>query len=180
MRKMRRGLPDRGALLGGERGFCKRRTMPIMWRMCGSLPKRGYHLKHLCHPGPTHGGVYRKSYDASYEYPAFPGRGQRGTSPIWQKGTLSVKKAVRLLISGRVQGVFYRYTAQKVALRLDLNGWVKNLPSGQVEAVAVGTSSAIDTFITWCREGPPGAHVTEVAVAENPSPPDDEGFSVIY
>ena len=91
-----------------------------------------------------------------------------------------MKKAVRLLISGRVQGVFYRYTAQKVALRLDLNGWVKNLPSGQAEAVAVGTTSAVEAFITWCRQGPPGAHVTDVAVTELSSPPDYEGFSVTY
>lgn len=91
-----------------------------------------------------------------------------------------MKKAVRLLISGRVQGVFYRYTAQKVASRLELNGWVKNLPGGQVAAVAVGTPSAVDAFITWCREGPPSAHVTNVSVSELPSPPDCEGFLVTY
>ncbi len=91
-----------------------------------------------------------------------------------------MKKTVHLLISGRVQGVFYRYTAQKVASRLDLKGWVKNLPSGQVEAVAVGTPSAVEAFITWCRQGPPGAHVADVTVTENPLPPDYEGFSVTY
>ncbi len=91
-----------------------------------------------------------------------------------------MEKAVHLLISGRVQGVFYRYTAQKVATRHGLKGWIKNLPNGKVEAIVVGQPDAVDTFIAWCREGPPGAVVSEVTVDPISSPPDLEGFSILY
>jgi len=89
-------------------------------------------------------------------------------------------KAVHLLISGRVQGVFYRYTAQKVASRLGIRGWIKNLPNGKVEVIAIGTPSAVDTFTAWCQEGPPGAQVSDVEVTPLPSPPELEGFSIRY
>ncbi len=93
-----------------------------------------------------------------------------------------MEKAVHLLISGRVQGVFYRYTAVKVASRLNLRGWIKNLPDGRVEAIAVGDLSSVESFITWCREGPPGAIVAEVKVSEVPLPPNQDlkGFSIVY
>ena len=93
---------------------------------------------------------------------------------------IEMEKAVHLLISGKVQGVFYRYTAQKIATRLNLRGWVKNLPNGKVEAIAIGPPSAVDTFIAWCHEGPPGAVVTDVKVESLPSPPEVEGFNVTY
>ena len=91
-----------------------------------------------------------------------------------------MEKAVHLLISGRVQGVFYRYTAQKIATRLNLRGWVKNLPNGKVESIAIGSPSAVDTFIAWCQEVPPGAIVTDVEIEPLSSPPDVDGFSVVY
>jgi len=101
-----------------------------------------------------------------------------GSDPAGGGGKM--EKAVHLLISGRVQGVFYRYTAQKVATRLNIRGWVKNLPNGKVEAIAIGTPSAVDSFVAWCHEGPPGAMVTEVEVKDLASPPPLDGFSVIY
>jgi len=91
-----------------------------------------------------------------------------------------MEKAVHLLISGRVQGVFYRYTAQKVATRLNLKGWIRNLPNGKVEAIAIGSPSAVDTFIAWCEEGPPGAIVSDVKVEPLSSFPELEGFSITY
>ena len=91
-----------------------------------------------------------------------------------------MEKAVHLLISGKVQGVFYRYTAQKMATRLNVKGWVKNLPNGKVEAVAVGSPTAVDTFIAWCQEGPPGAVVTGVDIESLSEIPDMDGFSVVY
>jgi len=91
-----------------------------------------------------------------------------------------MQKAVHLLILGKVQGVFYRYTAQKVATRLNLRGWVKNLPDGDVEAIAVGSPSAVDAFIVWCEEGPPGAAVTGVDIEPLSEIPEMDGFSVIY
>ena len=91
-----------------------------------------------------------------------------------------MKKAVHLLISGRVQGVFYRYTAQKVATRLGIAGWIKNLPNGRVEAVAVGDASAVDEFIAWCQEGPPGARVEDVETSILDDIPEYQGFSITY
>lgn len=179
MREMRRGMPDAGNLYGRKRGFYQGRVVQVMWRMRRGLSKRRHHFERLYLSRPTHVWIHRKSLNEPYEFPALLW-GQRRASSVWQKGALIMKKAVHLLISGRVQGVFYRYTAQRVASRLDISGWVKNLPNGKVEAVAVGTPSAVDTFIAWCQEGPPGAHVFDVAVTELPAPQDYEGFSIKY
>ena len=69
-----------------------------------------------------------------------------------------------LLISGRVQGVFYRGSAQEEAMHLGLAGTVQNLPDGGVEAVVEGPKEQVDEFIAWCRRGPPAARVEEVRV----------------
>lgn len=71
---------------------------------------------------------------------------------------------VQLVVSGRVQGVFFRASAQAEALRLGLLGEVRNLPGGEVEAVAEGERWRVDEFIAWCRRGPPAAHVDDVQV----------------
>lgn len=91
-----------------------------------------------------------------------------------------MEKAVHIIVSGRVQGVFYRYTAQKMASRLDIRGWIKNLPNGKVEAVAIGTPTAVETFVAWCQEGPPGARVLDIEVTPLPSTPEIEGFFIRY
>jgi acylphosphatase len=69
-----------------------------------------------------------------------------------------------LLISGRVQGVFYRASAQQEAMRLGLVGEVRNLPDGQVEAIVEGPKERVEEFIDWCRQGPPSADVENVRV----------------
>lgn len=69
-----------------------------------------------------------------------------------------------LLISGRVQGVFYRASAQQEAMRLGLVGEVRNLPDGQVEAIVEGAKERVEEFIDWCRQGPPSADVENVRV----------------
>lgn len=69
---------------------------------------------------------------------------------------------IHLLIHGRVQGVGFRYSAQREAIRLNLVGWVRNRPEGQVETLAAGTKDAIDVFRQWCKEGPTGAKVSHV------------------
>ena len=71
-------------------------------------------------------------------------------------------RRVRLIIRGLVQGVWYRGSAQEIARRLGLTGWVRNLRDGSVELVAEGESSALDALKAWCREGPPLARVQEV------------------
>lgn len=69
-----------------------------------------------------------------------------------------------VFISGKVQGVGYRYYTTKQAQTLKLNGWVKNLPDGRVEAVFEGKTLIVEKMIKWCYEGSPNAVVTDVAV----------------
>lgn len=74
-------------------------------------------------------------------------------------------KTVRALISGKVQGVWYRGWTVDRARALGLSGWVRNRRDGTVEAVFAGPSGAVDAMLAQCREGPPLARVDEVAVA---------------
>ena len=76
------------------------------------------------------------------------------------------ERRIRLLISGRVQGVCFRAYARDEARRLGLRGWVRNLPDGRVEAVAQGDPAKIGTFEAWCQQGPSHARVREVEVVE--------------
>lgn len=69
-----------------------------------------------------------------------------------------------VVISGRVQGVCFRMFTEEEAKRLGLTGWVRNLPSGKVEAVFEGKKEEVDAMISWCHKGPPAAKVKEVAV----------------
>jgi acylphosphatase len=75
-------------------------------------------------------------------------------------------RRVRLVVSGRVQGVWYRGSMEREALRLGVTGWVKNRSDGTVEAVAEGGADAIDELVAWCRKGPPSARVDRVEVHE--------------
>ncbi len=69
----------------------------------------------------------------------------------------------RLVIKGRVQGVFYRYSTERKAKSIGgLTGWVRNLPNGDVEVLVEGDKEKIDRLIEWCREGPPYSKVTDV------------------
>lgn len=69
---------------------------------------------------------------------------------------------LHLWISGRVQGVFFRGSAQTEARRLGLRGWVRNLEDGRVELVAEGPAAEVRSLAAWCRRGPPGAFVTGI------------------
>ena len=68
----------------------------------------------------------------------------------------------KLKISGRVQGVSYRYSTKKRALELGLTGLVKNEPNGTVYAEIEGSEAALQAMIDWCRTGPPYARVESV------------------
>lgn len=65
-------------------------------------------------------------------------------------------------VEGRVQGVFFRDSTRKKALELGLDGWVKNLPDGRVEAVFVGSETDCEKALTFVKNGPPQAYVTRV------------------
>jgi len=73
---------------------------------------------------------------------------------------------VRLLISGRVQGVCFRAYTCEEAQRLHLNGTVRNLPDGRVEVVAEGEQNQIRALEAFCRNGPPFAHVRQMEIKE--------------
>lgn len=87
-------------------------------------------------------------------------------------------KTVRLIIKGKVQGVFYRATAKDVADLLGIKGWVKNLPDDNVEITASATDEQLQKFIAWCKQGPPKARVEEVVVEEL-NPEEFNGFRII-
>ena len=72
--------------------------------------------------------------------------------------------ARRILVKGRVQGVFYRAWTVGEAKALGVRGWVRNLKSGAVEIFAIGSADALGRLIALCREGPPAAAVEEVIV----------------
>lgn len=73
--------------------------------------------------------------------------------------------ARHLQITGRVQGVGFRYSMQREAKRLDVHGWVRNRRDGSVEALVQGSEAAIAAISDWARRGPPGAHVENVLVS---------------
>ena len=75
-----------------------------------------------------------------------------------------IRKCV--VVYGRVQGVFFRDTARRMAQSRGLGGWVRNTPEGTVEAVFEGEAEAVDSMVTWCGEGPRGAVVERAEVRD--------------
>lgn len=82
-----------------------------------------------------------------------------------------------VFVSGRVQGVGYRASTWDMAQLLKLNGWVRNLRDGRVEAVFEGKPAQVEEIIRWCHQGPPVAVVKELTVAYEP-PEGIKGFEV--
>lgn len=91
------------------------------------------------------------------------------------------RKTVRahVRISGRVQGVYFRYSVQDEATRLAAAGWVCNTRDGRVEAVFEGQRDAVEALLAFCRRGPPAARVEHVEV-EWEEPEGLSGFAVRY
>lgn len=84
----------------------------------------------------------------------------------------------RFLVSGKVQGVWFRESTRRVAARLGLSGSASNLPDGRVEVVAAGSGKDIDELCAWLRHGPAMASVDEV-VEETIDDPGLSGFSTV-
>lgn len=84
----------------------------------------------------------------------------------------------RVIVSGRVQGVYYRHTCRAVARELGVNGWVCNRRDGTVEIVAEGSRDAVGELIAWCREGPPLADITSLEIIDE-TPAGERGFRVV-
>jgi acylphosphatase len=90
----------------------------------------------------------------------------------------SDRTRTRLRITGRVQGVWYRGATEAEARRLGVDGWVRNLPDGSVEALLEGEPGAVRVLVDWCRSGPPGARVADVAEQAEPVGDDLVGFRI--
>lgn len=84
--------------------------------------------------------------------------------------------ARRFIVTGKVQGVWYRAATVEAAQGLGITGWARNCSDGSVEVLAVGTPEALDALAVWAHEGPPKAEVTQVAMRDidlpNPQPTD--------
>ena len=85
----------------------------------------------------------------------------------------------RVVVSGRVQGVFFRDSCRSQAQRLGVRGWVRNLPDRTVEVVAEGPRDRVDQLLDWCRHGPPRAQVTGIAVTDE-VPAAERGFRILH
>ena len=82
-----------------------------------------------------------------------------------------------LRVTGRVQGVWFRESCRQVAARLGVAGTARNRADGSVEVVVEGRPTEVQALVAWCREGPPGADVTDVEVVEQ-APEGLVGFRV--
>ena len=84
----------------------------------------------------------------------------------------------RVFISGRVQGVSFRWYTQRKAIELGLAGWVRNLWDGRVEAVFEGEEASVCRMLSWCRGGPPAAQVDDVQLEREAPAGDLSGFHI--
>ena len=87
-------------------------------------------------------------------------------------------RAIDATVTGRVQGVGYRFATQRIARALDVHGWVRNLPDGTVEVRAQGESSAVADLVSFLNTGPFGAQVRSVDSTDRPIDPSLTGFEV--
>jgi len=87
-----------------------------------------------------------------------------------------VKARVHVLVSGTVQGVFFRQKTKQQAESLGINGWVRNLADGRVEGVFEGDEQAVKALVDYCRHGPSYARVTNVDAAWEPYSGEFSGF----
>ena len=85
-------------------------------------------------------------------------------------------ETVHLVIKGKVQGVFYRASAKDVATELNIKGWVKNMPDGNVEMLVSGDKDQLEKFIDWCRSGPKRAVVKEIIISSR----DDSSLPAFF
>jgi acylphosphatase len=85
-----------------------------------------------------------------------------------------------VIISGKVQGVFFRMETLEEARKSGVSGWVKNKHDGNVEAVFEGEKALVDSVLQWCRQGPPAARIDNVHIDWEPYSGEFTGFSIRY
>lgn len=89
-------------------------------------------------------------------------------------------RTFRMVLAGRVQGVGFRYFTRQAAERLGVVGWVRNLPTGEVEVRAAGSAAALDAFRRQLRQGPPGSRVDSLSESELAAGEGWTGFQITY
>jgi len=90
---------------------------------------------------------------------------------------MSDRTRARVYVSGRVQGVYYRANTRDAARARNVDGWVRNLDDGRVEAVFEGDEAAVAEMVEWCHTGSPAATVHDVDVSYE-EPRNESGFSI--
>lgn len=85
-----------------------------------------------------------------------------------------------IIFTGKVQGVFFRDKSSTHAKKLNLTGFVKNLPDGSVEAEAQGTSEDLHTWLKWCNSEEGSGHIEEISTTQIDPQPNEKTFKVIY
>ena len=91
-----------------------------------------------------------------------------------------MKTRAHVLVTGRVQGVFFRSATKHNAERHDVKGWVRNLPDDRVEAVYEGEKEAVQTLIDFCKHGPSGAKVTNIDLTWETYTGEFDRFKIKY
>jgi acylphosphatase len=86
----------------------------------------------------------------------------------------------QVLVTGRVQGVFFRQSTVEMAQGLGLSGWVRNLVDGRVQALFEGERMAVEQALAWCRQGPPRASVDDLAIEWLEGPAEHTEFAIRY
>ena len=90
---------------------------------------------------------------------------------------MSDRTRAHVFVSGTVQGVYFRATTRDTAREHGVNGWVRNLDDGRVEAVFEGPEEAVEALVKFCHDGSPTARVEDVAVTHE-QPQSEDGFRV--
>lgn len=88
------------------------------------------------------------------------------------------KKTVHVYIRGKVQGVWFRANTKEQAENLNVQGWVRNMNDGRVEALFEGDTEQVNELIEWCHHGPPMATVKDVSVQELKEPVNCTDFNI--
>ena len=90
------------------------------------------------------------------------------------------KQRVRLLVKGKVQGVFFRQALKVMAKKNHISGWVKNLNDGRVETLLEGEDMAVSSIVEWCHAGPANARVEDIEIRNEKFKGEFSKFEVLY
>ena len=89
-------------------------------------------------------------------------------------------KSVHILVTGKVQGVFFRQATKVIAIKNHVTGWVKNLESGQVEILLEGEDQNVNSIVEWCHNGPANSRVDEIKIEQQKFSGQYLNFEVRY